>query len=324
MRRRRTRGRIAAVAVAAAALCFSATTRAVALPTAAQFERATDRFLEQHRGAGAPAPRAGSGGVGEGGETAGSANLPATRVVAFYGAPQMGATILGSRSPKGAARRLGRQSAPYAQLGTRPVLGAFDLVSVFATAGGGPDGRYRTRQDSDVIQIYLDRARAIGARLILDVQPGRSTFLKELDVLTPWLSEPDVDLALDPEWNVGRRGVPGKTEGKVGARQVNRVAKALAEIVKAHGLPPKLLVVHQFRKGSVRSRRRLASPDGVQTVLNFDGIGAPAPKASGYAALAGPVTTFNGFSLFYRRDTPLMKPRAVLRLEPEPDFLLYQ
>ena len=35
-------------------------------------------------------------------------------------------------------------------------------------------------------------------------------------------------------------------------------------------------------------------------------------------------TLFNGFSLFYLRDTPLMSPRPVLGLDPEPDFLLYQ
>ena len=58
-------------------------------------------------------------------------------------------------------------------------------------------------------------------------------------------------------------------------------------------------------------------------VLNFDGIGCPGPKAAGYAALAVP-KLFDGFSLFYRRDRPLMRPAAVLGLDPEPDFLLYQ
>ena len=58
-------------------------------------------------------------------------------------------------------------------------------------------------------------------------------------------------------------------------------------------------------------------------MLNFDGIGSPRAKASGYEALASG-TLFNGFSLFYRRDTPVMDPGAVLALAPEPDFLLYQ
>ena len=166
-----------------------------------------------------------------------------------------------------------------------------------------------------MIQIYLDQARAVGARLILDIQPGRSTFVEEVEALLPWLAEPDVDVALDPEWNVGRRGIPGRTEGKVRAAEVNAVAAALADVVEANGLPPKLLLVHQFRRGSIRGRTKLRSPEGVQTLLNFDGIGAPGPKAAGYADLAAPPPLFNGFSLFYQRDTPVMKPGAVLALE---------
>ena len=105
---------------------------------------------------------------------------------------------------------------------------------------------------------------------------------------------------------------------------MNAVSRTLARIVREYGLPPKLLVVHQFRRGSdPRPRRDHASGAGVQVVLNFDGIGSPEPKAAGYAALTTP-RLFDGFSLFYRRDTPLMKPGAVLGLEPEPDFLLYQ
>lgn len=101
------------------------------------------------------------------------------------------------------------------------------------------------------------------------------------------------------------------------------MAKRLARFVRANGLPPKLLVVHQFRRGSVRGRKRLDPGVEVQTVLNFDGIGSPAAKANGYGALAAP-GIFNGFSLFYRRDRPLMDPAAVLGLAPQPDFLLYQ
>ena len=255
--------------------------------------------------------------------SADSPRLPGERVVALYGAPQMGQTIIGRNSPAGAIRRLEEQAEPYARLGDRPVAGAIDLVASFATAAGGPDGLYRSRQDDQVIGIYLRRARAAGARLILDIQPGRSTFLDEVRALREWIVQPDVDVALDPEWNVGRRGVPGRTPGRVGARQVNRVQRSLAATIDANGLPPKLLLVHQFRRGSIARRGRIRRPDDVQTVLNYDGIGSPAAKRAGYAALAAP-RLFDGFSLFYLRDTPLIRPGSVLDLEPEPDFLLYQ
>jgi hypothetical protein len=287
-------------------------------PSAAAIERATERFLAT-RPAAEPAARAG----GTVTPPLTGELFPASRVVSFYGAPQMGQTILGMRSPPSAAKRLAAQSAPYESLGTRPVVGAFDLVSVFATAGGGTDCLYRLRQSPDVIGLYLEQARASGLRLMLDIQPGRSTFTAETAALAGWLAQPEVDLALDPEWNVGRNGIPGQTPGKVGARQVNEVIRALSAIVRENALPPKLLVVHQFRRGMIRGKTRIRPRRGVQVLFNFDGIGSPSAKAVGYGALASPVL-FNGFSLFYQRDTPLMKPGAVLALEPEPDFLLYQ
>src|SRR5688572_3643984 len=68
-------------------------------PTAAGIERATDRFLATHPApAGHSPPRPRAARVGE--------VLPANRVVSFYGAPQMGQTILGMHSPPEAARRL--------------------------------------------------------------------------------------------------------------------------------------------------------------------------------------------------------------------------
>ncbi len=285
-------------------------------PTAAAIERSTESFLKRFGDRVAPSPRPAPA-------PAAAALLPANRVVSLYGAPQMGQTILGMRSPPAAARKLGKQSRAYAGLDGRPVVGAFDLVAAFATAGGGPDNLYRTRQDDRVIQIYLDQARAVGARLILDIQPGRASIIGELEELGEWVAQPDVDIAIDPEWNVGSRGVPGQTAGMVSAREVNAVAQSLAATVEQLGLPPKLLIVHQFRKGSVRGRGRIVEPPGVQPVLNFDGIGSPAAKVAGYGPLATP-SLFSGFSVFYRLDDPLMRPPTILGLEPQPDFLLYQ
>lgn len=311
--------RTAALAALLASLALAASAAGAAQPpTAGELRRATDRFLAQQP----PALERGGGSGGTAGGVIGDL-LPENRVVAFYGAPQMGQTVLGMRSPPTAARKLVAQSAPYASLGERPVVGEFDLVSVFATAGGGEDGLFRSRQSPKVIQIYLDQARAVDARLMLDIQPGRSSFAAEVEALAATLAEPDVDVALDPEWNVGRRGVPGQTPGKVTAKEVNAVSKQLATTVRENALPPKLLVVHQFRPGMVHGRRKIRQRPGVQVLLNFDGIGSPEPKGAGYAALTTP-KLFNGFSLFYQRDTPLMKPGSVLALEPEPDFLLYQ
>jgi hypothetical protein len=37
-----------------------------------------------------------------------------------------------------------------------------------------------------------------------------------------------------------------------------------------------------------------------------------------------PRPPFNGFKLFYEQDLDLMKPDQVLRLRPQPDFVVYQ
>jgi hypothetical protein len=309
--------RLLAATVVAGLLVCAAPAAATTPPTRGHLDRATARFLERER---VSAGRASGGAATYTGPV-----LPDERVVAFYGAPQMGRTVLGLNSPAEAARKLARQTNPYATYGERPAVGEFDLVSVFATAGGGPDGLYRSRQPADVIEIYLEQARAAGVRLMLDIQPGRARIGDEMRALAPWIAQPDVDVAIDPEWNVGPRGVPGSTRGEITSREINAAIRKLSATVSTVGLPPKLLVIHQFRRGMVRGRTRIKSSPGVQAVLNFDGIGAPAPKVAGYAALASArPSVFNGFSVFYSLDRPLMAPTDVLALDPSPDFLLYQ
>ena len=249
--------------------------------------------------------------------------LPEHRVVAFWGSPQLTRSILGRLNPAAAGRKLRSQAADYQGKGRRPVVRAFELVATIATADDGRDGRYRFRQPERVIETYLRAARRAGARLILDIQPGRSPFMTEVRALRRWLREPDVDVALDPEWNVGRRGVPGRTRGAVRAGTINDVASYLSRLTVEEGLPQKLLVVHQFRSEMIPDRQRLRGAANVALTLNFDGIGTAREKAAGYRRLSSS-RLFNGFSLFYRLDRGLMSPRQVFRLRPSPDYLLYQ
>jgi hypothetical protein len=250
--------------------------------------------------------------------------VPANRVVSVYGAPQLTATIVGRKSPSAAARQAARLAGRYSTADPRPGLAAIDLIATIATADAGSDGKFRFRQEPELIDAYLAAARDAGARLMLDIQPGRSSFRREVRALRPWLRQPDVDIALDPEWNVGRRGIPGQTEGSVGARHVNRVSNLVAHTVRANDLPPKLLVVHQFREDSVRGEGRvLQRPGRVDVALNFDGIGSPSAKVAGYQALAE-TDLFNGFSIFVRLDSRTMDPEEVVGLEPPADYVMYQ
>ena len=291
-------------------------------PTSGEVERATNRFLESADGStGAPATASGgSGGTSQG--SGGDGLLADNRVVAFYGAPQMGATIVGRKSISGAKRKLRRQARGYRGRG-RAVIPGFDLVAAIATSDRGRDGRFRSRQPNRVIARYHNAARRLDGRLILDIQPGRSPFTTEVKALKEWVVRSNVDIALDPEWNVGRRGRPGRSTGSVNAKMINRVSGYMSRVIERENLPNKALVIHQFRQGSVKKRNRIKQPDGVDVVLNFDGIGSAAAKKAGYARLTRE-GLFAGFSLFFRLDQGLMSPKQVLRLRPEPDFLLYQ
>jgi hypothetical protein len=250
--------------------------------------------------------------------------LPRYRVVAYYGAPQdpeLGA--LGIGTPDAAVRRLTRQARPYASQ-TRAVMPALELITVVAAADAGAGGWYSMRQPDTVIRRYLRAARRAKALLLLDIQPGRSDFFTEATRLRKWLLEPDVGLALDPEWRVESPGIPGKVIGHVDPREVNATTAWLAELVAAESLPQKLLVVHQFTDDMV-DETQLKPRSGLAIVLNADGFGSATVKIDKYHRFTRQSPGFGtGFKLFYDEDAGMMSPRRVLRLEPPPDVVVYE
>jgi hypothetical protein len=250
--------------------------------------------------------------------------LPEFRVVAYYGAPQsreLGA--LGIGSPRGAARRLARAALPY-DTKRRPVLPALELITVIANADAGEDGMYRSRQRDAVIRRYLRAARRAKALLLLDLQPGRSDFFTEATRLQKWLKQPDVSLALDPEWRVQEGQVPGQVIGQVSAREVNATSAWLAQLVARHDLPEKLFVIHQFTDDMV-PEQQLKERDGLAIVLNVDGFGNQAVKKAKYRDFTRQAPdAYHGFKLFYEEDTDLMRPRQVMRMRPKPVLAVYE
>lgn len=247
------------------------------------------------------------------------------RLVAFYGnadSPRMG--VLGETTPDEAARRLEAQAAPYAQPGRR-VLPTFELIVQVATSGPGPDGDYSAPGDPEDIQRYLDAARRHGVYLLLDVQPGRSDFPSQVRRYESFLRQPDVGLALDPEWRMEEDEVPGETIGSVHADEVNEVVRYLSALVREEHLPEKLLVIHQFRHDMIVERERIEHPDELAVTIHVDGFGSRSQKLATYGALALTDGSYhNGFKLFYDEDTDLFQPHEVLRLSPVPDLVSYQ
>jgi hypothetical protein len=249
--------------------------------------------------------------------------FPGHRVVAYYGAPQdpqLGE--LGIGSPAHAARKLAHQARPYG-----PVWPAFELISTVAAGSPGDSGRYNTHQSRHVIERYLHAARADKALLILDIQPGHADFMDEVRRLRPYIEQPDVSVALDPEWKVPDDQVPGRVIGSTDAADVNQVAAYLSQIVRAGRLPQKLLVVHQFTNNMIMHKELLTQPPGIALTLNVDGFGDRPNKIAKYDEFTRPrvARRFHaGFKLFYHEDTNLMPPARVLRLRPRPEFVVYE
>ena len=251
--------------------------------------------------------------------------LPDKRVVAFYGNPaadELG--ILGIGSPDLAGRRLLRQAKAY-ERPKRPVQPAMELLAVIANAHPGDDRLYRRREGNAVIRRYLKAARKVKAILILDIQPGRADFFEETVALKRWLKEPDVHLALDPEWRMQQGQVPGQVIGQVDAREVNAVSAWTEQLIVDRNLPPKLLIIHQFTNDMIQGRDRLKPRERVQIVLNADGFGGREIKKAKYRDFTRGKSAFHeGFKLFYKEDLNLMRPRQVIRLRPSPDFVVYE
>ncbi|CAN5741329.1 hypothetical protein BH23ACT8_BH23ACT8_15280 [soil metagenome] len=254
----------------------------------------------------------------------GTTLFPDFRMVAYYGSsasPRLG--VLGEGTPDEAAQRLLRQAAPY-DSAERPILPAFEFIATVAQRAPGADGLYSTRIPIADILPYLEAARRIDAYLFLDFQPGRGDFPTQVRAYEELLREPDVGVALDPEWRMGPGQVPGETIGAVEAAEVNEVSAYLADLVDRHDLPEKLLVVHQFTAAMVRDRDQISDRPGLAVTFHIDGFGSRAAKRSKYDQLAVGPPFHNGLKLFYDEDIDIFAPHEAMAFDPTPDLITYQ
>lgn len=255
----------------------------------------------------------------------GSRVLPNYEVVAYYGAPQAPELgVLGLTPPEEAVAALNTRAEEYAALTNKPIYPAFELISTVAQNSPGESGEYRFHQDESLIEDYLRVADENDFLLILDIQPGRADFVDEVKRLRPFLSNPNVGVALDPEWHLPK-GVPGEEIGSVKASVINRVGELMSRQAREQNLPQKLLIVHQFTDEMIQMDEKLKEHPNVALVLNADGFGTPELKIGTYDRLA-PKTQppFAGFKLFFTEDTQVMSATQVLELQPRPKVVVYE
>jgi len=255
--------------------------------------------------------------------------FPAYRLVGYSGGPGSAAFgRLGVGHLDDRVVEIEQLGAHYAA-GRRP-MPVLELIAVVAQSHPGPDGSYRVRIGPEVIRSYLEAARRHRAMLLLNIQPGRAHFLDEVRALESWLREPDVGLALDPEWAVRSGQVPGRVFGRTTGAEIDTVAGYLSRLGSDLDLPEKALVVHQLSPDIIRGISAVRARPGVQVIKSVDGIGPPAAKVSTWRRLVAdlPAAVRPGFKLFLSEDAAghsrLMTPTEVLALHPTPEYVLYE
>ena len=270
----------------------------------------------------------------------------AAQVVSFYGypgIPVMGE--LGMHAPRAAIDAVARVAAEYDALnGEREVVPALHLIVAVAQAHPGADGRYLVRMERALLDSYVEAARDRGALLFVDVQVGWSDALTEVEWLEDALREPFVHLALDPEFATAHYGAaPGLVIGSLGAADVNAVQRYLAGLVRAHRLPPKILVLHQFQTNMLAGVGDWEDWPEVELTVDMDGFGGQYAKLTKYDLFAlSDYSERAAIKLFYHWDAPLLTPAQLqglawvpqgahasyrdgaVRLAHPPDLVIYQ
>jgi len=258
--------------------------------------------------------------------------LPYKRIVAFYGNPlekKMG--VLGEYPKDVMLAKLDTAVRWWAKADpSHPVQPALHLVVMVAQGAPGKNGLYRLQMRDTMIKEVHSWAKSKNGLFFIDVQVGQSTVEAEVPRFAQFLEQPDVHLAIDPEFAMKPSGkVPGTKIGTMDARDVNWAVHYLDSLVRARNLPPKILVVHRFTRSMVTNAKDIRFTPHVQIVMDMDGWGPPWLKFDSYHdyVKAEPVE-FTGFKLFFHNDTkkgdPLLTPQEVLRLWPRPLYIQYQ
>lgn len=248
--------------------------------------------------------------------------------VALYGKPGTRALgVLGEQGTAATIRRVKRMAASYRRYTSRTVVPALEVIATVASRGAGKDGNYSAESSVASLRPLVRAARKAGVHVVLDLQPGRSSFLTQAKRYRSLLVQPHVSLALDPEWRLRPGQVHLRQVGSVDAKEINRVIRWLADLTADHHLPQKMLLLHQFRRSMITHRSSLdMSHKQLAIAVQMDGQGSQPAKRSTYAAIrrGGPAGLVWGWKNFIDEDHPMLSPRATMRLRPQPRWVSYQ
>ncbi|MGY2128347.1 hypothetical protein [Blastococcus sp. SYSU DS0617] len=254
--------------------------------------------------------------------------FPGRMLVALYGHPGTGSLgVLGEQPLEAAIQRARDHAAAYDPFVDVPVVPAFEIIATVASTEAGRDGDYSNEADIELLRPWVEAAGAAGVYVVIDLQPGRTDFVRQAELYRPLLEMPHVGLALDPEWRLGPNEVHLTQIGSVGVEEVNRVVTWLADLTRENALPQKLLVLHQFRLDMLPGREFLdTSRDELAIMIHADGQGGQGAKQSTWSTLRqGAPPVYWGWKNFYDEDLPMLTPQqTVEQVVPRPDLVSYQ
>jgi hypothetical protein len=253
---------------------------------------------------------------------------PGRQMVALYGhpgTPALGA--LGEQGVEGSIVRAQQLAAAYQPLVDVPVVPAFEIISAVASGSAGPDGNYSYEAPLELLRPWVDAAGDAGVYVVLDVQPGRTDFLTQAKRYEELLTRPYVGLALDPEWRLQPEQRHLAQIGSATAGEINTVVTWLADLTRAHKLPQKLLMLHQFQPEMISDRETVdTSRDELAVLIHADGFGSPGAKFETWNLMhfSPPPNVWWGWKNFIDEDSPTFSPEATMAVEPRPLFVSYQ
>ena len=252
---------------------------------------------------------------------------PEALYVAIYGTPgsdRLG--VLGEQDVAASVIRADEVAAGYNDL-SDVVIPTFEIIASVASYEAGDDGNYANEVSIEKLRPWVDAANAAGHHVVLDMQSGREPFQTHIENFEPLLLEPNVSVALDPEWRVGPDEVPeGGKIGTVSGDEVNQTVDYLDALIEANHLEPKMLIVHQFTNGMITEKDTIRGTANVQVVIHMDGFGPYQLKQDTYQRVTAnlPAGAVAGWKNFYDEDQPTPTPEETMDHDPVPMFISYQ
>lgn len=255
--------------------------------------------------------------------------FPGRRMIALYGHPSGPALgMMGEQPPAEAVARVEEYVAQYQEFSDEPVIPAFEVIATVASEFPGEDGDFSNEFPVEYLRPYVDAIIEAGGYAVLDLQPGRASFLEQAKLYEELLKLPNVGLALDPEWKIGPDEQPMQRVGSAEAAEINEVSQWLADLVAENELPQKAMILHQFQLQMLRDREQIdTSHPELAFVLHADGHGVPGEKFATWDALRQGLDDddyFMAWKNFIDEDFPTFTPEQTYEVNPRPWFVSYQ